>query len=419
MFQDMQGIVFRCLLVLTLFLMSACGSTPEKVLPVETGPSWSTIKKINTTNGMITLMDPADLAHHQHDPSNWYLYDFAIRDDLKTGRFAAVLTGKPGTFNVRLTFQDLTEAEQAAAGPQAKLRLRVINHRLLLTGGETWPSIAQSYKKYAHDPRWIGFENGDYGVIITALNPESGLTDYVFQLTKLSDMTVVKHAPAMPQLVYGSQAAVVGLNADGFAFDEQCRDMPGKATWIPLARRTMPIPGAIETVEIPRSLHGWAMDEKRAGRNPELPLVLARDPGVGTFGFYVKHSEWTPEQLRGEGQAYVSTLIRCAVEITGVVPEPNSFKLQLKSIPTAADRLPAAKKQQLVKEFDHWVRVSNDPAWRFKSAKIRRTNNDADLILGVLGYLNLSVKESESLIPLSNAVRVDYLLERLGTPMGQ
>lgn len=375
--------------------------------------SWSIDKTVHTNNGMITLLDPADLVHHQHDPVNWFLNDFAIEDDLKTGRFAAVLTGSPGTFSVRLTSGGLSEAEQAAAGPYAKLRLRVINHRLLLAGGDTWPYEAVDYRRFAHDHRWIGIDNGDYGVIVTAINPAADAADYVFQLTKLSDMTIVKHAPAMPQLVYGKKAAVVGLHANGFEFNERCATTPGKASWIPLARRTMPIPGAIETVEIPRSMHTWALEQSQSGNSPELPLVLSRDPSIGSIGFYIQHGDWRKEQIQGKGQAYVSTLIRCAVEITGVVPEPNSFKLQFKPIPTKSDRLTVIKRKQLDTQFDSWIRLSNDPGWRFKAAKVKRTVKDADAILGVLGYLNISTKEAESMIPMRNAVRVDYLIERL------
>jgi len=397
-----------------VIVLSACGGTPEKVAVTESKiPAASVQHVVNTDHAMLTLFDPSDLAHHQAEPANWFLHDFAIKDDLETGRFAAVLTDRRGKFDVRVTFGELTDAEKAAAGAEAKVRLRVINHRLLLSGGEAWPSVETDHRKFAHDHRWIRVPNGDYGVIITALNPEAGQSDYVFQLIKVNSISVVKHAPGVPQLVYGQRATVVGVNAKGFQFHEQCRDVPAKASWVPLSSRTMPIPGSQQEIELPRSMHGRAVEQQQAGSNPAIPVVLSRNPEVGSYGFFVKPANWSNSQLQGGGAAMVNTLIRCAVQITEVVPAPDSFELRLKAIPTAIDQLAPLKRQQLMNSFNEWMRRTNDPAWRFKSAKVERSANDAAMLMGVLDYLNLSSKESEKMLPMSNALRVDYLLERL------
>ena len=396
-----------------VLLLAACASAPEKVVaPVDVGPSWSVNRVVHTEHSMITLLDPSDLIHHQAEPSNWFLHDFAIKDDLQTGRFSAVLTERSGKFNVRVTFGELTAAEQKVAGPEAKLRLRVINHRLLLSGGDAWPSVETDYRRYANDQRWIGVPNGDYGVIITALKPGAVSSDYVFQLIRVNDMKVVKHAPGVPQLIYGQQAAVVGVNAKGFEYNEQCLDVPSKATWAPLSSRTMPIPGSKEAVVLPRSMHAWAINQQQAGNNPAIPLVLSRNPEVGAFGFYLKPRTWNDTQVQRNGETMVSTLVRCAVKITDVVASPDEFSLHIKAVPTASDRISGQKKRALLNGFNEWLRASNDPAWRFKSAKVERSTNDGAMILGVVSYLQLSSKETEQLLPMSNALRVDYLLDR-------
>jgi len=413
-FVFLKSVPNRLIASLFILLISGCGSSPEKQARVESvGPSWSVQRVVNTDRAMITLLDPADLAHHQAEPANWFLHDFAIQDDLQTGRFAAVLTDRSGKFNVRVTFGELTDAEKAVAGAEAKIRLRVINRRLLLSGGETWPSVETDYRKYAHDQRWIGVPNGDYGVIITVLNPAAKQSDYVFQLIKVNDMSVVKPAPGVPQLIYGQKASVVGVNAKGLQFREQCRDVPATAAWVPLSSRTMPIPGATQFVELPRAMHTWALEQQQSGSNATIPMVISRNPEVGAYGFYIKPSSWSMNQVKGDGQAVVSTFIRCAVQITGVEPSPDKFELQLKAVPTASDRLAPRKKQELLDSFKQWMNTSNDPAWRFKTAKAERSENDAALVMGILDYLNLSSKESEALLPLSNALRVDYLLDRL------
>lgn len=406
-----------CKIVAILFLLvlSACGSTPQVTNSSGTDKqaSWSINRTVQSDKGMISLLDPFDLEHHQAEPVNWFMRDFAIEDDLQTGRFAAVLTDRPGTFNVRVTFGELTKAEQSVAGPQARLRLRVINRRLLLSGGDTWPSIEVDPKSFTYDQRWISVPNADYAVVITALDPAANQSDYVFQLFKVDDMKDIKHAPALPQLVYGENAAVVGLNAKGVQYQERCADIPGKATWVPLISRTMPIPGAVETVELPRSIHAAAIARQQSGANAAMPVVLARSPQVGTYGFFIKPDTWSSDQLLSETQARVKTLIRCAVRITDVVVAPDNFQLQLEAIPTAKDRVSQGEKTDLLNGFQAWMIGTNDMARHFKTEMVQRSESDGAMVLGILEYLNLSAKETEVLLPMSNALRVDYLLERI------
>lgn len=401
--------------VLFLLFLSACGSTPEVA---DTNgeaekTAWSINRVVQSDRSMITLLDPFDLKHHQAEPPNWFMRDFAIADDLQTGRFAAVLTEKPGTYNVRVTFGELTEAEQAVAGPKARLRLRVINRRLLLSGGDTWPSVQTDHESFAYDPRWISIPNADYGVIITALDPASNQSDYVFQLIRVSDMREVDHAPALPRLVYGQNAGVVGVNAKGSQYRERCGDVPAKAVWIPLISRTMPIPGAVETVELPRSIHSTAMARQQSGSNAAMPVVLARYPKVGSYGFYIKPDSWNNNQVRSEKTAMVNTLIRCAVQITNVVVAPDAFELELEALPTARDRVSSSERTELLTGFQDWMNKKNDMASYYKFQMVQRSDGDSAMVLGVLEYLNLSSKESEALLPMSNALRVEYLVDRL------
>lgn len=398
-----------------LVVFSACASKPQEqeiVVPDNSSPAFSVTKVVHSDHSMITLLDPADLVHHQSQPANWFLHDFAIKDDLQSGRFAAVLTGRPGKFNVRVTFGELSQAESAVAGAEAKMRLRVRNNRLLLSGGDTWPSEEFDHRNLVRDARWINIPNGDYGVIITVLKPGAASSDYVFQLIRVNDMTKVKHAPAVPKLTFGDKAGVVGVNAKGFQYNEQCLDVPAKASWVPLVARTMPIPGAREVVELPKSMHAWAIEQQQAGKAATIPVVMSRDPEAGTYGFYIKPRNWNKEQVQKNGDVLVDTLIRCAVEITGVAATPSDFSLSIRAVPTASDRIPGVKKQQLITGLDQWLRTRNDPDWLYKVAKVKRSADDGAMILGVMEYLKLSSKETEKLLPMSNALRVNFILDR-------
>jgi len=403
-------------LAITLFI-AACANNPPAPAPALAAAepaAWSINRVVNTDNSMITLFDPFDLAHHESDPDDWYLHDFAFADDIETGRFAAVLTDRSGQFDVRITTGELYPEEAAEAGPKATVRLRVVNHRLLLSGGEAWPSVTTSSRKFAYDNRWIGFPNGDYGVIITALNPAANsMADYVIQLIKVDEMAQVKFAPGIPQLIYGDKAAVVGVNATGFHYNENCADVPGTVEWAPLVSRHMPIPGATEQVEIPRSMHQWAISQQKAGSVTPMPMVLARNPQVGGYGVYIRPDSWNESQLHGSGQAVVKTRIRCAVQITSIVGDSQTFKVKVKPIPTPRDRLQPMARRDLKQQFERWAVYNNDPAWRFKTAKVMRTQSDSALILGIIDYLDLISKDTETLLPLSNRQRLEYVKDRI------
>ena len=160
-------------------------------------------------------------------------------------------------------------------------------------------------------------------------------------------------------------------------------------------------------------MHTSALKRQQSGSGAAMPAVLARKPEVGSYGFFIKPDSWSNDQLQGEAQAMVTTLIRCAVRITDVIVKPDSFQLQIKAIPTAVDRISYSEKTELINGFQAWMRHTNDLAWRFKTEMIQRSDSDGAMVLGVLEYLNLNPKQSEILLPMSNALRVDYLLDRL------
>jgi len=118
-------------------LMHGCAAKAPPPEPEPEAPNyWGYSRLIETDTSTITLFDPGDLAHHAEDPANWHQYDFAFANDLETGRFAAFTTSGNGAFQVNFTEAPLTDNELAVAGPSAEMRLRVINYRLLLAGGE-------------------------------------------------------------------------------------------------------------------------------------------------------------------------------------------------------------------------------------------------------------------------------------------
>ena len=75
--------------------------------------------------------------------------------------------------------------------------------------------------------------------------------------------------------------------------------------------------------------------------------------------------------------------------------------------------MPSPVKQSLKDSFGNWVRVVNDPAFRFKSGKVQRTFDDRSLTLGLMHYLALTPATVEALLRDSNAVRAEKLLEQL------
>lgn len=399
-------------LSVTLMLLAGCAA-PEKP-PVETAPDyWSVSRSVESDAGMVTLFDPTDLAHQEKNPEGWYRYDFAFANDLESGRFAAVYTDKPGTLNVRLTTGPLTDIEQAAAGPNASLRLRIINHRILLSGGDTWPSNVQSAMALAADPRWIGFENGDYRVVITILDRQQGANhDVVFQLFREDNIVNVDHAPGIPYLVVGQKAKVLGIGAGGLRFNESCGRVPTSATWSPLSSSQLPLPGDVATINVASRLHGKGFQLQSDGLHAAVPVLVARNPVAGTLGIYIEPESW-PNTAALNGEVPVKTRVLCAVAIQSVVPGIEGFELLIEPLPGAQDPIHPTVHRQLVEHFDTWIRQSGDPAWRFKSAQIQRTQGHRSLLLGMMKYLKLSAKHTEALLMESNAQLASRLMEHM------
>lgn len=402
-----------------LLLLQGCASTSDND-PTESTPvdapidHWTYSMNIMSDRSTIALFDPVDLAQHKAEPANWYLYDFAFANDLATGRFALFLTGRDDTFQVRVTSAPLSERELAAAGPRAVMRLRVLNNRLYVGGGNSLPSINNQKRLDPYSSNWIGIANGDYRVSMTALDQsDNTLHDYVVQLERVDSMTEVKHAPGIPQLIHGQQLGIAGINAKGFSFRERCSDVKRSAEWSPLLQPMLPLPGAVRRVVVPKSLHERGKARMAKGQNSTIPIVISRNPSEEVLGVYLEPANWNNNVKTYTGDSTVNSMISCAVQITSVNPGERSFTLAIKPVPIAFDRLPDDLARELAQQFDQWIRLSGDKAWSFKSAMVQRAVDDRSLVLGVLQYMSLSSKETERLLVLSNEERARNLLMRM------
>jgi hypothetical protein len=368
---------------------------------------------------MVTLFDPVDLSHHEADPEDWYCYDFAFANDLDTGRFVAVITDTLGSFNVRLTTGPLTEEEHIAAGPPATQRLRVIDHRLLLAGGDAWPSTAQGARALAHDPRWISIDNGDYQVIITALDRKQGARqDLMIQFISVEDIKSVAYAPGVPYLVVGEAHGVVGISAGGKHYRESCAGLPSSAVWSPPTSLSVPVPGSMTTIDLSARLHARGRALQASSSNAAIPIVIARNPDADSVGFFIRPENWPSHAAAANGELPIRTRILCAVRILGVVPDTDRFMLQVEALPAALDMIPRPELHELTASFENWVRTTSDPAWRYRSAQIQRTRDQRSVILGIMEYLTLTAQHGESLLQEDNATLAVLLPDHMSQPNG-
>lgn len=412
--------------VICAVLLQACAAkTPSP--PAQEKQYWSYSRTVQTGNSMITLFDPADLAHHTAEPAVWYQYNFAFANDLDTGRVSAVHTDHNGSFLVRVTSSPLSNFERLAAGPSAVLRLRVINRHLLLAGGNAWPSVERMAPADLFDPRWLNIDNGDYRVTITAMDKTarasteasaeaSGVTlhDYVFQLESVAAITDVTHAPGIPQLVAGKKAAYPGLNTGGLQYNERCAQVPPSAEWSPLSSPQFPLPGAFQDVAVSAELHSRGRALQLAGKHAAIPFVIAREPANGKLGVFLAPSQWNKPSPHPGDEATARAHILCMVRITGL-SAGEAFKLNIEPLPQPLDRLSPGRASQLAEQFELWSRVSNDLAWHFKSGMLQRTVDERSLLLGIMHYLALPPRIAENLLLQSNEVLADKLLERIKT----
>lgn len=407
------------LFLLSVLLLNACAAPPAKQLPppVQSTPAWSYSAVVNSNNKMITLFDPVDLSHHEQDPPGWYQYDFAHANDLETGRFVAVVTDRNGRFDVRVTGGELNDEEVIAAGPKAIMRLRVINDRLLLSGGEAWPSEQVGSRDFALDRRWFGIENGDYRVIVTALDKRvARVHDYVFQLLPVENIKSVKYAPGLVQLIVGQPAGVIGVKARGFNFRPQCQKVPAKATWVSLSAKDFPIPGSVHSLRVPASLHKQFLNRAGPSGHLKVPLVFSRNTSSGTVGFYAEPDQWSKHQLYNANEAIIKSPVLCAVKIVDVVSATDDFKLSIRPMKQANEKLNPGTRRALVDQFALWARATNMPGWRFHHSMAERSRNDTSLLMGVLGSMRVNVTEAEGFLHHSNRQRAEILMDKMIQP---
>lgn len=418
-----RGRLAAALLATVLVLLGACGTPPPPPSPLAaTEPEhWSYNRIVDTPDGMITLFDPADLAHHAADPDGWYRQDFAFANDLATGRFAAVLSGQPGTHRVRVTSAPPDARERASGAPSATLRLRVLNRRLLLAGGDAWPSLAQPRPVSAADERWLAVPDGDYRVSVSVRDdPVEVLRDVVFRLEEVASIDRVAHAPGIPYLVPGERPALAGIGSESLRLQERCGEVPPSARWSPLIERALPLPGQRDVrVELIEPLYARGHALRIAMLPDEGPLIVAREARVGALGVQLVPEEWL--EPRFEDGIYrelfeVRGHTGCTVRITGVEGFGNDARLNVEPLPLARERLSLALAHALVGRFDRYIVQSNDPAWRYKSGWVQSAPDHVSMVLGVMRYLDLPAADVESLLLESNAARAEWLLDYMGRP---
>lgn len=406
----------RIVLAMCAIILSVGCGTPEKTIPevaAAKSDHWTVSRVVKTENSMVTLFDPNDLVHHEVDPENWHQYDYGFVDDLDSGRFAAVLVKGNGDYKVRVTDGPLTQNEELMAGPRAALRLRVRNDRMLLAGGDAWPSKRQRAAKFAYDSRWIGIASGDYRVLITAMNRRDPIDHHlVFQLTPVSSIKEVVHAPGFPQLIPGKRAQVAGLKAPGYNYREDCTSVPQSAEWTPLSVRRLPLPGDVKTISMSSDYHRRGRALQVNDPDASIPIVVSRNTNVGSAGVLIRPTDWSA----AGNDAYKSEVkarILCAVKIQAVHPLQDRYKLTIEAIPTATDRIPKQLSGELTERFANWVRLRNDPAWRFVNGQVRNAVDDQSLVLGIMSYLDLGVKSYEKLLLADNTTRARFLLDMI------
>ncbi|MBX2825691.1 MAG: hypothetical protein KTR33_13235 [Gammaproteobacteria bacterium] len=375
---------------------------------------WSYSRVVQTSQSMVTLFDPTDLRHHQDDPEDWYRYDYGFLDDLESGRFVALTTPYNGQVKVRITSSPLTEIERAAAGPRATLRLRVLNGRLLLAGGDAWPSLKKRVDDLAFDSRYLPFRNGDYRVTATVLDrAKSPGHDVIIQFREVNDIVDVRHAPGFPHLVVGKPAAVTGLNAVGFRFQEECTSIPSVAEWTPLTTQYLPLPGTTDTIEVSDWVYSRGLALQNSGKAAAIPLVLSQNTTAGSVGVYLAPANWQSAHQRQRDRALIQADVLCAVEITGTALSDDKLMLKLRPLPGSSSPIPQPIVSDLANRFAAWARFTNLPGWKFKGEQARRAVNHRSLITGVMSNLNLAPGDAASLLSLSSEARALKVLDRL------
>jgi hypothetical protein len=206
--QQQTWAAFAVLLDMTAW-QAAHAAKPRRSPGEAYGVSRSKLKidrviRVGTDVAAFYLFHLEDLAHRRNAHPKW-LADCA--EEMASGSLVAFETGGGGGFSFRITSGKLTRLEQAHRCCGWTFRAAVRHGQLFLDGGEYIP-----FKQNKYDPRdtsdrwyetimdrWVDVPNGNYRVSVHAIQnstndgePIDGLTSYVIQFERVTDLTEIK-----------------------------------------------------------------------------------------------------------------------------------------------------------------------------------------------------------------------------------
>jgi len=252
--------------------------------------------------------------------------------------------------------------------------------------------------QFGYDHRFIQFPNGDYKAIITAIKVnEATPHDFVIQLQKVANIADIEHVEGIPKLVVGKPTEIVGANAQAPDFQPDCKNVPSRVSWNPLAIRTLPVPGNKMSLKIFPKYYQYSLLRQQETGASQASLLLAREMRVGSVGVIIQPNRRAVKNTTSSA-LLTNTKIMCAVQITAFDTLVDPHGVDVRPLIHEDVPLPPQLASELRSRFGRWARITNQPGWFFITREIEHAPNDRAMVFNILRYLDLPSEEVETLL---------------------
>lgn len=384
------------------------------------------VRIVGTDSASWFLFHPADLAHRDKDPINWWAYDFAIRREFIAGTLVGVTTGGDGGFSVRLTDQGLTEREKKYAVKSQSFRLRVRHGRLLIDGGYVLPS--EYGESAAEDsPNWIKVQNRDYRVTVHALAwyEEPGAVDQEGGATKNALTAYVAVFEAGQELkLFDVPASIPQLDPSRpehtFFPNPESESVQGswEQEFAILVRPEVVFPGIPQELSLTREQYSYVNKALRG--EMRFAILIANQPKsqgiatlftISTYGASVGSREQPGEfSMSGHG-IHIVRLIR-------VREENGILWAKVKALRQSTSKVELESVEELKQRFAKFAANNSNyrkqvPHAQFHAERVAALTNPLEVGCAIASVLELPSDTKQQLLSSSETELIERLMRAL------
>ena len=377
-----------------------------------------------TSLSSVFLFHPNDLEHRRSSPMCWYHDDFSCMKEFQVGNMVCISCDGAHTF--RVTTGDLTDRERNWLARSWDYRLDVRHGRVLIDGGELVPEDTLPPEDF--EKEWIDLPNGMYRVTIHAIHwalepgayeEEDGvptanaLPSCVIRFQEVQSFDEIPVLPPVAELLgenldYPADYSKLerDYNPPDKEFMEHCDPIEGNCLFL-RKPEFLTLPGRWMYFRIPYSSEKLRSNER---------VVIAESNVPGTLGLLAMPS--------GGGSSadgwYGQFLCRRFVILREFFSDPELESVRVEpfvreSFPVDSDVLESLKAEFINYAAQSEAFRTNVEYPDYELERFQAMTTAEAITNTIIALIQIPQKVRLTLIPLPDPMRVDRLLELMGT----